>query len=213
MKERKDRINGNDHHWMIVHHVQYISRGTCKCGAVRFFANSISKEAIELAEQYNKSEGKEGRGHMVTAEAIKSKTPEVEKENSDPSPVPPRPKGKRQLGQYFEDNKVAILQDYQSLKLKEFLAKWHMTSTTWTKLKRGWELLGKSPRKFTSQLGIPKPRKHKGPPSIEAVNWALKEQGANHLPAFPEFNEQWSDYVKTNWFETYQALKELEAKQ
>ncbi|MDP2731051.1 MAG: hypothetical protein Q8O55_11310 [Dehalococcoidales bacterium] len=213
MKEGKDRINGSGHHWMIVHHVQYISRGTCKCGAVSFFANSISKEAIELAGQYNKSEGKEGRGHMVTTEAIKSETPEVEKENSDPSPVPPRPKGKRQLGQYFEDNKGGILQDYQSLKLKEFFAKWHMTSATWTKLKRGWELLGKSPRKSAAQSGIPRPRKHKGSPSIEAVNRALKERGANHLPAFPEFNEQWSDYVKINWFETYQALKELEVKQ
>ena len=206
-------MSGNNHYWILKPYVKYISCGTCECGAVRFFANDFSKEVIELVEHYNKSEGKEGRGHMVTAEAIKSETPEVEKENSDLSPVPPRPKGERQLGQYFEDNKEAILQDYQSLKLKEFYAKWHMSSAAWTKLKRDWKLLGKSPRKSAPQLGISKPRKHIGPPSIEMVNGALKEQGANHLPAFPAFNEQWSDYVKTNWFETYQALKELEVKQ
>lgn len=134
-------------------------------------------------------------------------------QNGDPPPVPPRPKGKKKLWQYFEDNKEAILQDYQNLRLKEFYAKWHMTSTTWTKLKRDWELPGKSPRKSTLQKGTTKTRKHKGPPSIEAVNRALKEQRTNHLPDFPEFNEQWSDYVKVNWFETYQALKELGAKQ
>jgi len=213
VSETKEKSKANGHNWRIESHVRYVSRGTCKCGAVRFFADVIDKEAVKLAEDYNKSEGKEGQGHMVIAEAIKEENLGVGEEDNDPLPVPPRPKGKKQLWQYFEENKEAILQDYQSLKLKEFYKKWRMTSTTWTKLKRDWNLLGKSPRKFTLQKGTTKPRKHKGPPGIEMVNNALKEQRANHLPAFPEFNEQWSDYVKVNWFETYQALKEQGAKQ
>jgi len=210
VSDTKEKSQANSHRWRIESYVRYVSRGTCECGAVRFFADVIDKEALKLAEHYNKSEGKEGQGHMVIAKAIKEKNPGVGKEDSDPLPVPPRPRGREQLRLYFEENKEAILQDYQSLKLKGFYAKWHMTSTTWTKLKRDWKLLGKSPRKSTLQKETTKPRRHKGPPSIEMVNRALKEQGTNHLPAFPEFNDSWPFPVQEKWFEVYLGLRKLE---
>ena len=86
MKKIKAGMKGINHHWVIRHFVRNVSRGTCDCGAVRFFVNDFSKESIELIEYYNKREGKEGQGHMVTAEAIKSEKPGVEKKNGDPPP-------------------------------------------------------------------------------------------------------------------------------
>lgn len=110
--------------------------------------------------------------------------------------TPPKPKKRSLLQKYFEENKEAILQDYQNLKLKEFYAKWHMSSTTWLRLKRDWGIQRKAPRESTKRPQIQK----------------LPEHGVSQLPAFPSLNEQWSDYVKRIWFETYQALKELEVK-
>jgi len=133
---------------------------------------------------------------------------EVVKTEANDNPPPKRGKS---LDQYFEKNKEAILQDYQNLKLAEFYAKWQMGPASWTKLKREWKVLGKMPRKST--LRTEKQREQIAPPSIKEINSALKKQGANYLPAFPIFNEQWSDFVKISWFGTYRALKEFEVKQ
>lgn len=206
MAESKSRMNTkNGHYWVIEPHVKYISRGTCKCGAVRFFANEISKEAISLAEKYNREEGKEGHGHMVT----QKDPPEAVAKNDETSPAPPRPKRRGQRIQYFEENKEAILQDYQNLKLKEFYNKWHMTSATWTKLKRDWKLPGKMPRKSTPRPQTHKSGNHKGPPSLASVVDALKKSKVDKLPSFPEWApEKWaSSEIAVQWLRTYEALQ------
>ena len=103
--------------------------------------------------------------------------------------VPPRPK-KSQLSQYFNENKEAILRDYQNLKLKEFYAKWHMSSAIWTKLKGSWRVLSKVPRKSTTQL-----RK------------TISKVSTDQLPPFPAFNDSWPFTVQEKWLEVYQALE------
>lgn len=39
---------------------------------------------------------------------------------------------------YHEAHKDEMIADYKSMKLKEFLRKWHIGSDTWTKLKPAW---------------------------------------------------------------------------
>lgn len=184
--------NGSRSHYFVLEpYEQYISRGTCDCGAVKFFANDMSKESRQLADHYNREKGKEGNGHMVTQEANMAGRNEpssvVTVANQEAPPVPPKPRKRKLRKKYFEDNKGAILRDYKKLKLKEFLARW-MAVNTWMRLKKEWGIQGKRP--------------------VSLGTFTVQEDIG--LPDFPAFNEQWSDYVKTNWFETYQALKELE---
>lgn len=47
----------------------------------------------------------------------------------------------------FERDKEAIIHDYQSMPLVDFLKKGHMSSLTWRKLKERWQVQGKMPRK------------------------------------------------------------------
>ena len=57
-------------------------------------------------------------------------------------PVPTRPRKRKQLRKYFEQNKEAILVDYNSMKLKDFFKRW-ISSSMWTKLKADWGIQGK----------------------------------------------------------------------
>ena len=57
--------------------------------------------------------------------------------------VPTRPKKRKQLWAYFEQNKEAILADYHSMKLLEFFKSWGITSASWLKLKKLWGVQNK----------------------------------------------------------------------
>ena len=57
--------------------------------------------------------------------------------------VPARPKKRKLLRQYYEQNREAILADYKSMKLKDFFKRWGISSTGWTKLKADWNVQGK----------------------------------------------------------------------
>lgn len=58
-------------------------------------------------------------------------------------PVPPRPRKRNKMWQYFEDYKESIIADYQRLTLDEFYVRWKLTSKTWMKLKAMWALTPK----------------------------------------------------------------------
>ena len=58
-------------------------------------------------------------------------------------PVPPRPKKRKLLRQYYEQNREAILADYNSMTLLPFYKRWGISSNMWVELKREWEIPGK----------------------------------------------------------------------
>jgi len=58
--------------------------------------------------------------------------------------VPPKPRKRKLLKQYYEDNKVAVIADYQAMELREFLKKWRLSTANWATLKREWEVPGKA---------------------------------------------------------------------
>lgn len=122
--------------------------------------------------------------------------------------VPPRPKKRHQLSKYYEDNKEALLHDYQNLTLREFFAKWHLSTVYWGKLKVRWEVQAKQAKlkKAKAQL------EHRGPPSPVQTAAALKKTRIDQLPPLPAFNDQWNDKVKIAWFSAYSQFLMLEAK-
>ncbi len=52
--------------------------------------------------------------------------------------VPPKPKNRRKLKEYWEKNKEAMVADYLSMRVSSFLKKWGISSLTWQKLKKKW---------------------------------------------------------------------------
>lgn len=126
----------------------------------------------------------------IVSEA-KGRVAKVDKEVD--SGIPPRPKKRKQWPQYFEDNKEAIIQDYQVLRLKQFFTKWHISTNLWIELKERWNVAGKS----------------RGNPLSK-----LKSRGKNRTDPtmFPPFNEVWSDEVKMRWLDDFVRLRELETK-
>ena len=135
-----------------------------------------------------------------------------DKKESNPGPIDPVPNEQSSGIKWYRDHKKEMIEDLLAMGYDAFLEKWKVKRQIVSHLKSD-ELYKRSVGAEKPRAKKPKSHNHKGPPSLEAVVGALKEKGINHLPAFPEFNEQWSDYVKTNWFETYQALKGLEGKQ
>lgn len=107
----------------------------------------------------------------------------------------------------YEADKEDIVEDYDTLSLKEFYAKQHLAPSTWTKLKRKWGVKGKSPRKAKPVLDAEAPTVHKGKPLVSLGTFTVEAVGK--LPAFPEFNDSWPMLTQIAWLETYKALKEL----
>lgn len=97
--------------------------------------------------------------------------------------IPRRPKKRGLHEEYFEQNKEAILADYQSLRITDFLKKWGISSTTWLKLKIKWEAT----------------------PKIHQDSKARPKQEFT-LPEFPAFNDKWGDSVQVKWLEVYPEL-------
>ena len=75
------------------------------------------------------------------------------------APVPRRPKQRlEKLWGYFDQHKEAIIADYRSMTLNDFYKRWHITSSTWLKLKKKWEVpskgLGGSKKKRHGKTGV-----------------------------------------------------------
>ena len=121
---------------------------------------------------------------------------------TDEQSVPPPPKERHLLGKYYEENKEAILHDYQALLLREFFRKWQFHAGSWTKLKRSWGLQGKRPVKKSKAVSNPsRPASRLPAPDPLHTN--------DQLPPFPAFNDSWPFIVQEKWLEVYQELKKL----
>ncbi len=110
-------------------------------------------------------------------------------------PVPPRPKKRKLLWKYFEDNKDNMIADHQSMRLIDFLDRWHICSGTWQKLKEKWNVSSKL------KNGRPRSRKQAPPPAEDKV------KRGDSLPLFPPFDANWVSIVQIEWLKTYKELR------
>ena len=123
------------HHWRLERHERFVEKGTCACGAVRFFANDFCKEAIETADDYNKKHSKTGdpEYHNVI------KKEEIKTVKQTLPPIPPRTEikgdNKIALHKYYMDNKVAIITDFNALGEKDTRERWGITESGWRTLR------------------------------------------------------------------------------
>jgi len=69
--------------------------------------------------------------------------PEVIKE-AEVAEVPPKPKNRKKVLPYYEQNKEAMVADYNSMSVSSFLLKWGISTATWQKLKKLWGVPKKS---------------------------------------------------------------------
>ena len=91
--------------------------------------------------------------------------------DNERDPVPARPKKKKQLRKYYEQNKDAIVADYNLMKLLLFFKKWGIGSTAWTKLKAEWGVPGKN----KSPRAVPAAAKPEAVPEELLVDVSLSE--------------------------------------
>ncbi|MDP3052262.1 MAG: hypothetical protein Q8N42_02020 [bacterium] len=118
--------------------------------------------------------------------------------------VPPRLAKRSNLDEYLEENKEAIIQDYQALPLGKFYAKWHIFSNRWTQLKKKWEVPAKVHRA--------RPRmKREAAPSLATTQRRRTQPPSDikSLPEFPPFNNRWQSSVQEKWLETYLELSKI----
>jgi len=205
-------------HREMIEEYHHYALGTCTlCGQIRRYDRLDDKQPVTIIK-IGRIKGVQTMEHppKEVIEVVKNK-PEVDSiAQSEPEPVRRKYKARkaRQLLRDYEANREAILEAYDSLTLIEFYAKWHFSSNTWTKLKREWGVKGKYERRSpTSPKSLPDtkaPEVHRGNPLVSLGTFTVEP--ASELPAFPEFNDQWSDFTKQAWFETYMELKKLEVR-
>ena len=87
-----------------------------------------------------------GKAPAAPSETTNKKKDTMVKKNGAAEAVPPRPKKRKKMWEYFEENKEAIIEDYYRLKIKDFLSRWHLCSTTWIRLKKKWGGIAKNVR-------------------------------------------------------------------
>jgi hypothetical protein len=80
--------------------------------------------------------------------------PNDSQEKNDGEPVPSLPKTRRCPAE-FEDNKEAILHDYQILTLRDFYKKWTLNAARGTSLKKTWGVIGKRSRPSRKSARVP----------------------------------------------------------
>ena len=198
------------HREMIEEYHQY-ALGVCTiCGQIRRYDRLDSKQLPRIVKigRINGVQTLE-RPPKEVIEVVKNK-PEVDSiAQSELAPAKRKYKARRSPRD-FEANKEAIVEDYNTLTLKEFFAKQHLSYARWTELKKKWGVKGKNQRKAKSLPDVKVAETHRGNPLVSLGTFTV--EAASELPAFPTFNELWSDFTKQAWFETYLELKELEVK-
>ena len=131
----------------------------------------------------------------------------------------------------FDKDKDAILLDYQGLRLRDFLKKWHINTVSWMKLKERWQVVGKKTAIASSNISRKTEREVKHLPEAstavtetkvpkpETLRQAQGERGESgiqvvviplppriELPVYPAWNDAWTDTFKEKWLDTYREL-------
>jgi hypothetical protein len=114
--------------------------------------------------------------------------------------VPIKPHKLKDRQEYYDENKEAIIADYQSMRRTDFLIKWHINTKLWKTLVEKWGVATK--RKWS---------KRESKPSILDANHSknIPIVPGVGLPPFPEFSSRWNEAVQIVWLNAYIRLKEL----
>lgn len=171
-----------------------ISRGDCKCGAVRFYPNDTDKDIIKRAAELNRELGRRGGADMTDKREPKDARP----------PVPPKPPNRWYMAKYYDNNREQILRDLAELGESEMRRRWGISKATWQTTKHGepaglvvrWGLLNVAPAGdgvADSEMAqnVPKPDRP-------------RSDGA--IPPLPPFNDNWPADVQVEWLTTYRQL-------
>ncbi len=149
-------LDGGAHRWKITSYCRGIGRGTCDCGAIRFFANVIDRHYIDLVKNYNKKYGKPGRLYKSPPRYI---SPEIKKEIKEMKPnlnelppIPPKPdvsaldlfQARKELGKYYDAHEMEIINDYRNLGAAAAKKRWGLSSCKHLKLLKKYNFLHKS---------------------------------------------------------------------
>ncbi len=138
-----------------------------------------------------------------------------------------RRKDRAGAGEY-DKNKESIIQDYEQLRLLDFLKKWHISSQTWLKLKKQWQITGKSkpsaetetkppertnlsPHAPVPPMDLTEERKNKdktaeSPQPVGLQVIVVRIPAESNLPPMPVYNDAWPEAVQLKWLETYREL-------
>lgn len=100
----------------------------------------------------------------------------------------------RRLHEYYEENKVAIIDDFHSLGPDVMIKKWKISWTGWRQMGSRW---------LPEEVEPPKFKK-----AIEAVRrkkTERKQEEKRHMQ-LPAWQENWSDEVKITWLKVFESL-------
>jgi len=125
----------------------------------------------------------------------KPETDSIAQDATAPARTPRKYKARKPRRDY-EADKEAIVEDYDTLTLKEFFAKQHISSDAWAKLKKKWGVTGRMPHKDSSLKGN----------LVSLGTYEVVEDKG--LPPFPPFNDSWPMLTQISWLETYAKITE-----
>lgn len=114
-------------------------------------------------------------------------------------PVPPRPKNRAEAHRYWEEHKAEVLADLARLGYGATMKRWRISPGVLTVLRGTRGSKGKSIQ--TKASTSPKDE-----PGATRKSEKVTE-GANGLPAFPEFNDSWPFIVQEKWLSSYVELR------
>lgn len=148
------KIADYPHYFHISNYEEGILIGRCQkdgCEAIKYFpCDPFDPEAVKWVNQLNKGLGYKMSkashySHQIHKDRItkKKEKPKMTETIKVKQPAPleatfPVIRAKRLT--YLEQNKEAILNDSRSMKIKDFLAKWHISPSTWQKFKILWKI-------------------------------------------------------------------------
>lgn len=142
------------------------TRGTCKCGEIReyIYSSNPRDNTFKVIQAGDPNYQDEKRQIVVdhTDEIINELTGSTVKptenmtenmpddskdDNSGKIITHDRPNNRDGYRKWMDERKDQILKDYNTMGIRDFLHRWHITSATWKHLKERWGVAGKLPRK------------------------------------------------------------------
>ena len=102
-------------------------------------------------------DGPEDRCYFCGKNASKKEVIMAEKEGTvEEKAIPPKPRKRKKLWEYYEQNKEAMIADYQSMRVSSFFKKWGLGSLTWQKLREKWEVPNKGKHSMYKRARVSK---------------------------------------------------------
>lgn len=187
------------HHWQLSHIGHGISRGTCSCGAVKYYPDILGDiELQRRADNLNQEQGviKVHEEEKVMA-AIEIETPGISQEIKLPE-VPQKPLGRGlRITKYYEKNKEQILTELQTVGRDKTCEHWGIRKAMLRQLLRRWG--GVLPSKPIS-AGVRETGNLKASSRKQDTLQGNTDAKKPSIIAFPEFSKDWNALQMQIWF-------------